>query len=203
MQAKREDEKHEEPQAKRKKIRSKEISADFMRVEDIGTMPAMAPFELEARKKIAERSTTPLDGLIAAEEKKERAVERKRGNRALNVLIKEGALTPRQALVYGLCYGKKLRESEVAGLLGISPETVRRLRQKAREAFVRGLAERRRGMLYLKKAAFRRLTRKQKKIFKLRYRDGLSVKEIAGMFGRTERSVQRVLLRTLKKIFSA
>lgn len=202
MQEKREDEKHEESHAKRNKIRSKEISTDFMRVEDIGTMPAMAPFELEARKKIAERSKTPLDGLIAAEEKKERVVELKRGNRALNILIKEGTLTPRQALVYGLCYGKKLRESEVADLLGISPRTVQRLRQKAREAFVRGLAERRRGMLYLKKAAFHRLTRKQKKILRLRYRDGLSVKEIAGMFGRTERSVQRVLLRTLKKIFS-
>ncbi len=202
MQAKREEGKHEEQHAKRSKIRSREISADFTRVEDIGTMPAMAPFELEARKKIAERSKTPLDGLIAAEEKKERAVELKRGNRALNVLLKEGALTPRQALVYGLCYGKKLLESEVASLLGIAPRTVQRLRQKAREAFVRGLAERRRGMLYLKKASFHRLTRKQRKIFKLRYRDGLSVKEIAGMFGRTERSVQQVLSRTLKKIFS-
>ena len=202
MQEKREDEKHEAQHAKRNKIRSKEISADFMRVEDIGTLPAMAPFELEARKKIAERSKTPLDALLSAEEKKERAVDLKRGSRALNVLIKEGALTPRQALVYGLCYEKRLRESEVASLLGISPRTVQRLRQKAREAFVRSLADRRRGMLYLKKAAFRRLTRKQKRILKLRYRDGLSVREIAGMFGRTERSVQRVLSRTLKKIFS-
>jgi DNA-directed RNA polymerase specialized sigma subunit len=152
--------------------------------------------------KIAERSTNPLDSLIAAEEKQKRMAEVRRGNRALNVLIKEGALTPRQALVYGLCYGKKLRENEVANLLGIAPRTVQRLRQKAREAFVRGLAEWRRGMVYIKKAAFCRLTRKQKKILKLRYREGLSVKEIAEMFGRTERSVQRVLSRTLKKIFS-
>ena len=94
MQPKREDQRHEERYAKRNKTRSKQISTDFMRVEDIGTMPAMAPFELEARKKIAERSKTPLDGLIAAEEKKERVVELKRGNRALNVLIKEGSLTP-------------------------------------------------------------------------------------------------------------
>ncbi|MFH0984619.1 MAG: sigma factor-like helix-turn-helix DNA-binding protein [Candidatus Omnitrophota bacterium] len=202
MQEEREDGKHEEPHPKRIKIRSKKISTDFMRVEDIGTMPAMAPFELEIRKKIAERSKTPLDGLIAAEEKKERVMDLKRGNRTLNVLVKDGALTPRQALVYGLCYGKRLQESEVASLLGISPRTVQRLRQNAREAFVRGLAERRRGMLYLKKAAFHRLTRKQKKILKLRYREGLSVREIAGMFGRTERSVQRVLSRTLKKIFS-
>jgi DNA-directed RNA polymerase specialized sigma subunit len=202
MQEEREDGKPEEQQPKRKRIRSREITADFTRVEDIGTMPAMAPFELEARKKIAERSTNPLDGLIAAEEKQKRMAEVRRGNRALNVLIKEGALTPRQALVYGLCYGKKLRENEVANLLGIAPRTVQRLRQKAREAFVRGLAEWRRGMVYIKKAAFCRLTRKQKKILKLRYREGLSVKEIAEMFGRTERSVQRVLSRTLKKIFS-
>jgi DNA-directed RNA polymerase specialized sigma subunit len=203
MQEEREDEKHEEQHEKRNKIRAKTISADFMRVEDSGTMPAMGPLELETRKKIAERSTTPLDALIAAEEKNERGMEAKRGSRALNFLIKEGALTPRQALIYELCYGKKLLESKVACLLGISKRTVRRLRQKARAAFVRGLEERRRRRLYLKKAAFHRLTRKQKKILKLRYREELTVKEIARMFGRTERSVQRVLSRTLKKIFSA
>ena len=143
-----------------------------------------------------------LDGLIAAEEKKERVVELKRGNRVLNVLIKEGALTPRQALIYGLCYEKRLCESEVASLLGIVPRTVQRLRQKARASLARGLAKYRRGALFLKKAVSHKLTRKQKRIFRLRYREGLSVKEIAAKFGRTERSVQRVLLRTLKKIFS-
>ena len=202
MQEERKDKKHEDHHAQRNKPRSKQITADFMRVEDIGSMPAMGHLELETRQKIAERSKTPLDGLIAAEEKKERVVELKRGNRALNVLIKEGALTARQALVYGLCYEKRLREGEVADLLGIAPRTVQRLRQKARESFLRGLVERRRGALFLKKSVSRRLTRKQRKILKLRYRDGLSVKEIATMFGRTERSVQRVLLRTLKKIFS-
>jgi len=165
-------------------------------------MPAMAPFELEARKIIAERSKTPLDGLIAAEEKKERASELKSGNRSLNILLKEGALSPRQALIYGLCYEKRLSESEVASLLGIAPRTVQRLRQKSREAFARGLVRRKRGALFLKKAARRRLTRKQRKILRLRYRDGLSVKEIADMSGKTERSVQRVLLRTLKRLFS-
>ncbi len=129
-------------------------------------------------------------------------MELKSGNRVLNVLIKEGALTPRQALIYGLCYEKRLCESEVASLLGIVPRTVQRLRQKARASLARGLAKYRRGALFLKKAVSHKLTRKQKRIFRLRYREGLSVKEIAAKFGRTERSVQRVLLRTLKKIFS-
>ena len=130
MQEEREDGKPEEQQPKRKRIRSREITADFTRVEDIGTMPAMAPFELEARKKIAERSTNPLDGLIAAEEKQKRMAEVRRGNRALNVLIKEGALTPRQALVYGLCYGKKLRENEVPTFWGLLQERSRGFARK-------------------------------------------------------------------------
>lgn len=202
MQEKREDAKHEAHPAKRNRPRSKQISTDFTRVEDLGTMPAMAPFELETRKIIAKRSKTPLDGLIAAEEEKERVSELKSGNRALNILLKEGALSPRQALIYGLCYEKRLSESEVASLLGIAPRTVQRLRQKSREAFARGLARRKRGALFLKKAACQRLTRKQRKILRLRYRDGQSVKEIADMSGKTERSVQRVLLRTLKRLFS-
>ena len=67
MKEKREDAKHEARPAKRNRPRSKQIATDFTRVEDLGTMPAMAPFELETRKIIAERSMTPLDDLIAAE----------------------------------------------------------------------------------------------------------------------------------------
>ncbi len=203
MQEKREDAQHEAHPAKRNRPRSKQISTDFTRVEDLGTMPAMAPFELEARQKIAEGSKTPLDGLISEEEKNERSANLKSGKRALNILIRDGVLTPRQKLIYRLCYGKKLRQGEVMRLLGISRTTVKRLRQKVRGAFARGFANQRRGELILKKAAFHRLTRKQKKILKLRFLECLTVKEIAAMSAQTERSVQRLLQRTLKKIFLA
>ena len=203
MQGKREDQGLEEHHAKRNRPRSKQIATDFTRVEDLGTMPAMAPFELEARRKIAEGSKTPLDGMIAEDDKNERIVDLKSGKRALNILIRDGVLTPRQKLIYELCYGKKLRQGEVMRLLGISRTTVKRLRQKVRGAFARGFANQRRGELILKKAAFHKMTRKQKKILKLRFLECLTVKEISALSAQTERSVQRLLRRTLKKIFLA
>jgi len=181
--------------------RARQLAVDFMRVEDAGTMPAMGPLELAVRKKIAERSRTPLGGLIQEEEKTERTAALRSGKRTLRLLIRRGALTPRQRLIYQLCYEKRLREGEVARTLGIARATVQRLRQKVRGAFIRALARRRREKLIWRSGAFHRLTRRQKRVFRLRFYDGENVKTIATRLGRTERSVQRLLRRALEKIF--
>ena len=173
-----------------------------MRVEDIGTMPGMTPFELETRKEMAKLSKTPLDDLVSREEQGSRIRAKKTGKRRINILIRQGALTRRQRLVYELCYVSKLPDAEVASRLGISRITVRRLRQNIRDAFLQHLKRQKKRELLIKRPGFFRLNRKQKEMFTLYYRHGLSGKEIAAKFGTTENNVYHILKRIQKKIFS-
>ncbi|MDA9101166.1 hypothetical protein N9K06_00670 [Omnitrophica bacterium] len=184
------------------KTRSRRITADFMRVEDAGTMPALTPFERETRKEIAAQSRTPLDDLAARETQRERLIMFKAGKRKIHELIGQGALTRRQRLVYELSFISRLEDIEIAELLEISRGTVRRLRQKIRLAFVRALKQHRRKQSLIGRAAFVSLTHRQKQVFKLHYRQGIEPNEIAAKLGFSERHVYYVLKRIQKKLFT-
>jgi DNA-directed RNA polymerase specialized sigma subunit len=198
-----EDRNFEEGREKKAKKRTSQKPTDFMHAEDIGTMPGLTPFELEIKKEMAKLSTTPLNELASKEDQEAKLRAFRSDKRIINRLIKEGALTHRQALVYELYYERKLPANEVARRLGVSLITIRRLRQKIRDAFVRGFSMRKKRESTIKRAAFFRLTRIQKRVFTLYFRQGLTVKQICAKLGKGERNVERLLKRIRRKIFSA
>jgi len=202
MQEKQEDAKHEAHPAKRNRPRSKQISTDFTRVEDLGTMPAMAPFELEARRKIAEHSKTPVDELISLEESKSRMAVKCVEMRMLKGLVRRKNFLPRrQRLAYELCYVSKLPDVEAAYLMGISPISIRRLRQELSRAFIRALKKKEQDEIFLRKVKFLRLTRRQDHVVRLCFCEGLSAGEIAKRTDRSKRSVNEVVRRVREKLF--
>jgi len=188
---------------KKSRQRASQRSADFMRVEDMGTMPGLTPFELETKKAMAKLSKTPLDELISREEQHARAKAKRIGKRRLNRLIQQGALTERQRVVYALCYVKKLTDVEVASRLGISRITVRRLRQNIRDALLQCVKRQKQKEILIKRSYVFRLNRKQKEILTLYCRHDLSVKEIATRLGTTDNNIYHILRRIEKKLFSA
>ena len=177
-------------------------SVDFMRVEDIGTMPGQTPFEMETKRRMAALSKTPADELMSAEESRSEQVFRCAALRMLKGLIRrKGFLSRRQRLAYELCYVSKLPDFEVAYLMGISPITIRRLRQELSRSFARAFKKKEQDELLLRKAKFLGLTRRQERIVRLRFCEGFSVEEIANMTGRSRSSVHDVVRRVRKKIF--
>ncbi len=203
MQKEHEDRNFEESGGKKPRIRARQKPADFMRVEDIGTMPGLTPFELETKKEMAKLSQTPLDDLVSREDQDGKLKAKKIGKRRINTLIRRGALTRRQRLVYELCYVSKLPDTQVADLLGVSRVTVRRIRQNIRDAFLQQLERQKKRELLIKRAFSLRLNQKQKEVFMLYCRHGLTVKEIAARCGITIWSAYHVLHRIQKKIFPA
>ncbi|MFH0984289.1 MAG: hypothetical protein V1882_02010 [Candidatus Omnitrophota bacterium] len=197
-------EQHEDSQPKSNRPRSRQITADFTRVEDLGTMPAMGPLELEARKKIAERSQTPVDELMSFEEAKSRFMAKCAAMRLLKGLIRrKGFLPRRQRLVYELCYVSKLPDDEAAYLMDISQVSIRRLRMELSRSFVRVLKKKEQDEAFLRKVKFLRLTRRQTRVVRLRFCEGFSTSQIAKLTRRSKRSVNEVVRRVREKIFQA
>lgn len=199
MQKEHEQEKNQESTRRR---RAKRITTDFMRVEDAGTMPALTPFERETRKIIAAQSKTPRDEIAEKEEEIRKRTAFRFGRRKIRELIKAGALTRRQRLVYELSYVSGLKDDEVSDLLEVSPVTVRRLRLNIKEAFSRALRQQRRRQSAIDRAVYFKMTKHQKQIFKLHFKESLEPKQIAVQMGLSERNVYYILKRIEKKLFS-
>ena len=174
---------------------------DFMRVEDIGTMPGQTPFEQETKKEIAAISSTPMDDLMAVEEEIRERMAANAKKRRQRELIRSVGLSKRQRIVFELCYVSGLRNVEVADLLEIAPATVARLRQKVFSSLDRALKKQRIKQALINRVPFIDLTRKQRDVTRLYLEQGLSTKEVAAKTGRTLRSVQRIIKRVRRRLF--
>ena len=173
---------------------------DFSRVE--GTQPEdpLHPFELEVREKLASSASSFND--LATKENQTFGRRKMTANHArLFRLSREGMLTERQRTYFDLFYVEGLLDKEVAMRLGVSRITVRRFRQEISRRLRKFVSEKEavRRMFRSVKSAV--LTKKQKLIFRLRYRKGLTVAQIARALGMRPRAVYYVLERT-RKIFS-
>ena len=202
MKNQHEENEFEEKPRKGRRPRSSMSFVDFMRVEDIGTMPGQTPFEMETKRRMAALSKTPADELMSAEESRSEQVFKCASFRMLKGLIRRRRFLPRRLrLAYELCYVSKLPDLEVAYLMGITPVYMRKVRQNLRQSLVRALQKKEQDELLLRKAKFLGLTRRQERIVRLRFCEGFSVEEIANMTGRSRRSVHEVVRRVRKKIF--
>jgi DNA-directed RNA polymerase specialized sigma24 family protein len=191
-----------EDNGKRKRVRAVEDAVDFMRVEDAGQMPGLDPFELDVKKEMAALSKTPADELMSAEESRSEQVFKCAAFRMLKGLIRRRGFLPRRLrLAYELCYVSKLPDPEAAYLMGITPVYMRKVRQNLRQSLVRALQKKEQDELFLRKAKFLGLTRRQERIVRLRFCEGFSVEEISKMTGRSRSSVHDVVRRVRKKIF--
>ena len=173
---------------------------DFSRVE--GTQPEdpLHPFELEVREKLAS-SASSFNG-FAAKENQIFGRRKITANHARLVrLSREGMLTEKQQTYFDLFYLEGLSDKEIAARLGVSRSTVRRFRQEIYLRMRKFVSEKEavRRMFRSVKSAV--LTKKQKLIFRLRHRKGLTVAQIARALGMRPRAVYYVLERT-RKIFS-
>ena len=184
MQNQHEENEFEEKPKKRRRPRSSMSFVDFMRVEDIGTMPGQTPFEMETKRRMAALSKTPADELMSAEESRSEQVFKCASFRMLKGLIRRRGFLPRRLrLAYELCYVSKLPDPEAAYLMGITPVHMRKVRQNLRQSLVRALKKKEQDELLLRKAKFLGLTRRQERIVRLRFCEGFSVEEIANMTG--------------------
>ena len=168
-----------------------------MRVEGTLHDDPLHPFELEVREKLAV-STSPLDELVQKETKGFEHKKLRVTRAKLTRLSKEGAFTSRQKMYFELFYIERIPDKEISERLDVSRSTVRRFRQEIFCVLKRFLSRKEDIRSLLKFAPSVRLTSTQKLIFKLRYRQGLSVAEIARKLGRQACAVHRVLQRTKK-----
>ena len=173
---------------------------DFSRVE--GTQPEdpLHPFELEVREKLASSASSFND--FAAKENQTFGRRKVTANHARLIrLSREGMLTERQRTYFDLFYVEGLLDKEIAMRLGVSRNTVRWARQEIYRNLRKFVSEKEsvRRMFRSVKSAV--LTKKQKLIFSLRYRKGLTVAQIARALGKRPRAIYYVLERT-RKIFS-
>jgi predicted DNA-binding protein YlxM (UPF0122 family) len=170
-----------------------------MRVEGSLQEDPLHPFELEVKKKLAAASS-PFDDLA---EKEAEDLERKKlksARKRLAQLLKKGALTPKQNLFFDLFYVKKASNREIARLMSVSRVTVRRYRQKIQSALLRIVRHETETDRIREEMTEAQLTRKQRLILNLRYRDKFDVEEIAKKLGLTKWAVYKLLKRVLKKV---
>ncbi len=182
----------------KKKRRSRVREIDFMRVEGSRQDDPLHPFELEVKKKIADASS-PLDEIVERETREEQRMILRASRNKLTWLLKEGALTAKQREYFELLYVQKLSNEDVAERLSVTSSTVRRMRQDIPKALHKALSWKRECQRVLKAIAALHLTAKQRVVFRLRYREGLSVSEIAGKLGKPRTAVYNVLARVTKK----
>jgi len=171
---------------------------DFSRVE--GTQPEdpLHPFELEVREKLAGSASSFND--LAAKENQIFGRRKMTANHARLVrLSREGMLTERQQTYFNLFYVEGLSDKEIAACLGVSRSTVRLLRKEIYRRMRRFIAEKESVRRMFRSVKSAGLTKKQKLIFRLRYRKGLTVAQIARVLGRGPSAVYYVLERTRKK----
>ena len=180
------------------KRRTRVRETDFSRVE--GTQPEdpLHPFELEVREKLAS-SGSSFNG-FAAKENQTFGRRKVTANHARLVrLSREGMLTEKQQTYFDLFYVEGLSDKEIAARLGVSRSTVRRFRQEIYLRMRKFVSEKEIVRKMFQAVRSTRLTKNQKLIFRLRYRKGLSVAQIARALGRRPSAVYYVLERTRNK----
>ena len=180
------------------KRRTRVRETDFSRVE--GTQPEdpLHPFELEVREKLAGSASSFND--LAAKENRIFGRRKITANHARLVrLSREGMLTEKQQTYFDLFYLEGLSDKEIAARLGVSRSTVRRFRQEIYLRMRKFVSEKKNVRKMFQAVRSTRLTKNQKLIFRLRYRKGLSVAQIARALGRRPSAVYYVLERTRNK----
>ena len=186
----------------KKKRRSRVREIDFMRVEGSLHDDPLHPFELEVKQKLAD-SSSPLDELL---EKEKHAEERKilrKARSKLTWLLKSNVLTSKQKEYFRLLYVQKRADKDLATRLGVSRSTIRRMRQDIQIALHKALAWKNEchRVRKRKEISTLQLTAKQRVVFRLRYKEGLSVSEIARKLGKSRKAIYSVLARVTKLFF--
>ncbi|MFH0986046.1 MAG: sigma factor-like helix-turn-helix DNA-binding protein [Candidatus Omnitrophota bacterium] len=182
----------------KRRTRVREI--DFSRVEGTRPEDPLHPFELEVREKLAGPAGSSDD--LAAKEHRVLGRRKITATHARLVrLSREGMLTERQQTYFDLFYVDGRSDKEIASRLGVSRSTVRDFRQEIHRRMRHFILEKESVRRMLRSVKSAGLTKKQKQIFRLRYRKGLSVAQIARVLGRRPRAIYALLERT-RKIFS-
>ena len=204
MEEEREKNEIEKREGRKERIRASQHPVDFIRVEDMGPMSGLTPFELETKRRMAALSKTPVDELISAEESKSQRVFKCAAMRMLMGLIRrKGFLSRRLWLAYELCYVGKLPEEKAAYLMGITRVNMRKVHQNLRRSLARVLKKKKQDEIFLKKVKFLSLTRRQSRIVRLRFCEGFTSTEIAKLTSRSKRGVNEVVQRVRRKLFQA
>ncbi|OGW69658.1 MAG: hypothetical protein A2036_01755 [Omnitrophica bacterium GWA2_50_21] len=183
----------------KKKRRARVREIDFMRVEGSLQDDPLHPFELEVKKRIADASS-PLHEIVERETQEEQRMILRVTRNKLTWLLKEVALTAKQREYFELLYIQKLSNEKVAKKLGVTSSTVRRMMQDVPKALHKALSWNRERRRMLKAISALHLTANQRVVFRLRYREGLSVSEIARKLGKLRTAIYNVLARVTKKI---
>jgi len=179
-----------------KRTRVREV--DFMRVEDASIHDALSPFEMEVKNKIA--AEMPLlkqaleDEELRIKEQLARVFKTK-----LNKLLLKGVLTKRQREFYELFYVKKHTGRETAQLMGVSLVRVRKLRWSLKNALRKTVMKDKEKEFMRRRVTHIRLTKKEKLVWRLYQKEGLSVTAIARRLGKTRQAVDWVFQNLRKK----
>ena len=109
------------PQRSKRKFKTRLRCVDFNKVEDAWGLEDLSTFELEVKEKMA-AVPSPLEQLMEKEDREEL-------RRALGKLAKGAGLSPREKVCFRLLYVEGMSVPDAAEKLGLSPITVRRMRQ--------------------------------------------------------------------------
>ena len=169
-----------------------------MRVEGTQSEDPLHPFELEVKEKMA-ASTGAFNDFTEEADQISKRREKTANHARLVRLSRQGMLTERQRTYFDLFYVEGLSDKEIAACLGVSRSTVRLLRKEIYRRMRRFVAEKESVRRMFRSVKSAGLTKKQKLIFRLRYRKGLTVAQIARVLGRRPSAVYYVLERTRKK----
>ena len=173
---------------------------DFQRIEDNRYEEELSEYELAVKRKLG---CVPSASDIMIREENEREDERKERNRMrkLRRLAEEARLSPRQRACYELLYVKRLAEEEIQAILGISQSRLCQLKDEIEHALLQARHRCLKPVPMGNALRWRKLTMRQKEIWKLRYRSHLTLERIAISLGIRRQTVHEILRAATKKIF--
>jgi len=187
---------HDEQDSKREKSRrrTRVRETDYMRVENDRSFDPLSRFEQNARDKLAAEKS-PLDELLAEEEEAKQLRARHIERRRLAFVLKKANLTAKLEQCFLLLYVQNFTVAQAAKILGVSNVRVRQMRIKLKTVLLKaaGYVGRNPKRGHLDRP--QNMTRNQRRIWRLKHREGLPSKEIAAHLGISLRAVNMVLRR--------
>lgn len=179
------------------RIRVREV--DFMRAEDTVQGQELTAFELEVKSEMAS-AQSPFEELMSREEQKNESQKKRISKYRLSCVVRKAKLSVRQAECYRLIWIKKLSENKAAQILGISRSRVRDIKQSIRFNLMAALEKEKKRNQQAVRARFACKTDKQRKIWKLYFKEGKTISEISRDLTLSRQAVQQLLKRILPTV---
>jgi DNA-directed RNA polymerase specialized sigma subunit len=161
-----------------------------MRIEGTVHDQPLSSFEREVRQKLAS-APSPLEVLIQREEESQREKEMRQSMKRLRALIKSAQFTPKQKLCYRLIFVEGRSVRECALFMNVSDARICRMIEMIKLALKRTSDEMEARRVLFDRITEIPLTDSEQALCELRFRQGLSLRQIALALGISKPTVYR------------